>query len=604
MLPVLSPSLAIDQSSLPAWRSALGIYTEKLIGKHCREELKKNKPGNNLPGKYQCCLIQSVRSHQGTNTNHMEQSRDRSIGMSADTVSTPDHKFAEAVAGLCLEKYAKLPRRGKPMVGKEWTLLAGIVMATENGEPPANLKETSSMTAMLRFWLGGPFSGGDASIFPKQSGSECESPGELVTVKDGDLQLDSRGSCFKEVDSKTGSGGRTKAVPMCSIHGGNDASHVQNVSVVFEKELPEKIGCTTQGQSLNINCENGADNEISEVTVKPDDKLIRGCADSSNKCGTSVEIMHEHQDIGTKNDCLSDQCGSGVKTDKAEEVKSSQDTENKEDKRKRLVEDVDADAIKRQKLHKTPVKGDIYRTGAKCLPGGAQDALQPGTDYHATAAFRTKPGRGERTLCMSCSDKLARWCVVGLQGALLAHFLDTPIYLVSVVVGSCPYDKHSMYRALVSRSEGVEGALPRGYCHHQPVFLQSPLTFPYSRQVVEEQNPGVSLVPSSVGLGWHLGEDGGMTDVTVLGKKQGVTAKNRHTEKARSAMCSKSLFDLFLSLVSDIPPENLPDSIRNKTLHTYHDYKMAATDYQLSWQQLLSIFKNWQHKPSGYTDFT
>ncbi|XP_052818901.1 tRNA-specific adenosine deaminase 1-like isoform X2 [Mya arenaria] len=559
--------------------------------------------------------------------------------MSADTVSTPDHKFAEAVAGLCLEKYAKLPRRGKPMVGKEWTLLAGIVMATENGDIINDSHaEVLARRAFLRYLyveLGRLYRTGasevlemadhnrcglkqgvtfhmytsltpcgDASIFPKQSGSECESPGELVTVKDGDLQLDSRGSCFKEVDSKTGSGGRTKAVPMCSIHGGNDASHVQNVSVVFEKELPEKIGCTTQGQSLNINCENGADNEISEVTVKPDDKLIRGCADSSNKCGTSVEIMHEHQDIGTKNDCLSDQCGSGVKTDKAEEVKSSQDTENKEDKRKRLVEDVDADAIKRQKLHKTPVKGDIYRTGAKCLPGGAQDALQPGTDYHATAAFRTKPGRGERTLCMSCSDKLARWCVVGLQGALLAHFLDTPIYLVSVVVGSCPYDKHSMYRALVSRSEGVEGALPRGYCHHQPVFLQSPLTFPYSRQVVEEQNPGVSLVPSSVGLGWHLGEDGGMTDVTVLGKKQGVTAKNRHTEKARSAMCSKSLFDLFLSLVSDIPPENLPDSIRNKTLHTYHDYKMAATDYQLSWQQLLSIFKNWQHKPSGYTDFT
>ena len=28
---------------------------------------------------------------------------------------------------------------------------------------------------------------------------------------------------------------------------------------------------------------------------------------------------------------------------------------------------------------------------------------------------RTKPGRGERTCCMSCSDKLARWHAVGLQ---------------------------------------------------------------------------------------------------------------------------------------------------------------------------------------------
>jgi len=41
-----------------------------------------------------------------------------------------DQAFADDVARLCLEKYSKLPRKGKPMVGKEWTLLAGIVMAT------------------------------------------------------------------------------------------------------------------------------------------------------------------------------------------------------------------------------------------------------------------------------------------------------------------------------------------------------------------------------------------------------------------------------------------------------------------------------------------
>jgi tRNA-specific adenosine deaminase 1 len=78
---------------------------------------------------------------------------------------------------------------------------------------------------------------------------------------------------------------------------------------------------------------------------------------------------------------------------------------------------------------------DIHRTGAKCLKSSKiQDPKEKGVNYHILGVSRTKPGRGNPTKSMSCSDKIAKWSILGIQGSLLSLLIDRPIYLNAIIV--------------------------------------------------------------------------------------------------------------------------------------------------------------------------
>ena len=75
---------------------------------------------------------------------------------------------------------------------------------------------------------------------------------------------------------------------------------------------------------------------------------------------------------------------------------------------------------------------------------------------------------GDRLLTMACSDKLLAWNVVGLQGALLSHWLE-PVYLSSLTLGSKYIPEH-VERALHGRL-GQFLPLPPPHRVAQPALL-------------------------------------------------------------------------------------------------------------------------------------
>lgn len=112
------------------------------------------------------------------------------------------------------------------------------------------------------------------------------------------------------------------------------------------------------------------------------------------------------------------------------------------------------------------------RTGAKAVVG-ALSSDAPSGDATAAAAStdaatpcsgttwqpRTKSGRSDLpphklTRSMCCSDKVARWCGVGVGGALLSHWVAAPLVLASVVVSAGEGE------AVAPLAGGESGAVP------------------------------------------------------------------------------------------------------------------------------------------------
>ncbi|KAF6128572.1 adenosine deaminase RNA specific B2 (inactive) [Phyllostomus discolor] len=150
---------------------------------------------------------------------------------------------------------------------------------------------------------------------------------------------------------------------------------------------------------------------------------------------------------------------------------------------------------------------------------------------------------GEQLITMSCTDKIARWNVLGLQGALLCHFIE-PVYLHSIIVGSLHHTGH-LCRVMSHRTEDI-GQLPTSYQHNRPLLS--------GVSSAEARQPGKS---SHFSVNWVLGN----SDVEVLDATTG-----KRSCGASSRLCKHMLSARWARLYGKVA-EHTDTKPRRRTIH-------------------------------------
>ena len=187
---------------------------------------------------------------------------------------------------------------------------------------------------------------------------------------------------------------------------------------------------------------------------------------------------------------------------------------------------------------------------------------------------RGKPGRGSRSQTVSCSDKIAMWLKIGVEGSLLSNFVH--IELSSLLVGDGK--KETCERSLFKRMNNEEK------------MKQIPIVCAATRW-----NSNIAVTPSSSSFTWFLGGNPELIE-PKYGRKVGVISKNQLNPRFFPSMCDAMMAKRFC-LMNNIKCASMSQlkSVNSEYCERKKEAKDILLSYGGEWSKKFEQEKEWEY---------